>query len=310
MSTIIQLKYGTSKPSANSLKVAELGVDIFNKTIYTSTDGTDIVELAGGDIDWNQINPDTYPDYILNLIPGVGDNYVDLVTLELRVKANEESIGVLQDTVGDATKGLVKDVIDLRTDLDALADSITGDGGISSEIEALQQLTFEQGQQITINTNAIGDENSGLTQKVNQNTSDISDLKDAIDKDLTGLVFGGSYDADKNEITSTSQSGQDAGLRVQGKLNEYLTSAYEGLYVIVDEEGVLEDTVRDGYDGKTAHVGDWMVSDGVHGWILMEFGNEHVTWGTIGGDIGNQSDLQAALGDKLSKGETIECGNY
>lgn len=310
MSTVIQLKYGTGIPNGSSLKVAELGIDIFNKTIYTSTDGTDIVELAGGEINWGQIDPDTYPDYILNLIPGAGDNYVDLVTLELRVSANETAIDDLQNAVGDATKGLVKDVNDLRTDLDALADSITGDGGIASEIDALQQLTFEQGQQITVNKNAIGDENSGLTKQVNQNTSDIDDLRDAIDKDLTGLVFGGSYDAAKNEITSTSQSGQDAGLRVQGKLNEYLDPSFEGLYVIVDEEGVLEDTVRDGYDGKTAHVGDWMVSDGVHGWILMEFGNEHVTWGTIGGDIDNQSDLQAALGDKLSKGETIKCGNY
>ena len=310
MSTVIQLKYGTDKPSASSLKVAELGVDIFNKTIYTSTDGTDIVELAGGDINWGQIDPDTYPDFILNLIPGAGDNYVDLVSLELRVQANETAIDVLKGTVGDATGGLVKDVIDLRTDLDALADSINGDGGISDEIAALQQLTLQQGNQITANKNAIGDADSGLTKKVNQNTSDIDDLKTAIDKDLTGLVFGGSYDASKNEITSTSQSGQEAGLRVQGKLNEYLDKKYEGLYVIVDEEGELKDTVRDGYDGKIAQVGDWMVSDGVHGWILMEFGNEHVTWGTIGGNIENQSDLQAALGDKLSKGETIKCGEY
>jgi uncharacterized phage infection (PIP) family protein YhgE len=313
--TIIQLKYGAGIPANGKLKVGELGIDISAKTIYTSTDGTDIVELAGGDISWGQIDVDTYPSWLINLIPNVdNDDYVDLKGLEYRVDQAEEDIDALEAVVGDVSTGLVKDVNDLKAQLSALEDSINDPAnGFQAQIDALKETDVKHNNRITALETAVGQadpDGSGLIKDVDDNKQAIEDLKDAVDKDLTGLVFGGSYDAAQNEITSTSTSGQDAGLRVQGKLNEYLDPKYEGLYVIVDKEGELEDTVRDGYDGKTAHVGDWMVSDGVHGWILMEFGNEHVTWGTIGGDIDNQSDLKAALESKLGKGETIDCGSY
>ena len=313
--TIIQLKYGAGVPADGKLKVGELGIDISAKTIYTSTNGTDIVELAGGDILWSQIDVDSYPTWLINLIPDVdNDDYVDLAGLQFRVEEAEKDIDALEAVVGDVSKGLVKDVNDLQTALSELEDSINDpDSGFQAQIEALKQTDVQHNNRLTALETTVGKadpEGSGLVKDVNDNKQAIEDLKDAVDKELTGLVFGGSYDAADNELTAVSDSGKEAGLRVGGKLNEYLAASYAGLYVIVDTAGTLEDTIREGSEGKEAAVGDWLVSDGVHGWILMSFGNEHVTWGTIGGNIENQSDLKAALDSKLGKGETIDCGSY
>ena len=313
--TIIQLKYGAGTPADGKLKVGELGIDISAKTIYTSTDGTNIVELAGGDISWNQIDVDTYPTWLINLIPNVdNDDYVDLAGLEFRVKAAEQDIDALEAVVGDVSTGLVKDVNDLQAALSALEDSINDPAsGLQAQIKALQETDVKHDNRLKALETTVGKadpDGSGLVKDVDDNKKAIEDLKGAVDQELTGLVFGGSYDAADNELTNVSESGKDAGLRVGGKLNEYLDPSYAGLYVIVDKEGPLADTIREGSEGKDAAVGDWLVSDGVHGWILMAFGNEHVTWGTIGGNIENQSDLKAALDSKLGKGETIDCGSY
>jgi len=312
--TIIQLKYGAGAPASGKLQVGELGIDISAKTIYTSTDGNDIVELAGGDISWNQIDVNTYPQWLINLIPNVdNDDYVDLAGLQFRVEQAEIDIDDLEAVVGDASKGLVKDVSDLQSALAALEDSINGDSGLQAEIEALKQTDVIHNNRITVLETTVGKadpDGSGLVKDVADNAQSIADLEAAIDKDLTGLVFAGSYDASNNQLTDVSQAGYDAGMRIGGKLNEYIDPSYSGLYVIVDTAGTLKDTIRAGSDDKEAAVGDWLVSDGLHGWILMSFGNEHVTWGTIGGNIENQTDLKDALDSKLAKGETIDCGSY
>lgn len=313
--TIIQLKYGAGAPADGKLKVGELGIDISAKTIYTSTNGTDIVELAGGDILWSQIDVNSYPSWLINLIPDVdNDDYVDLAGLQFRVEEAEKDIDALEAVVGDVSGGLVKDVNDLQAALAALEDSINDpDSGFQAQINALQETDVKHNNRLTALETTVGKadpDGSGLVKDVADNAQAIEDLQDAIDKELTGLVFGGSYDAADNELTAVSESGKEAGLRVGGKLNEYLAASYAGLYVIVDTAGTLEDTIREGSEGKEAAVGDWLVSDGIHGWILMSFGNEHVTWGTIGGNIENQSDLKAALDSKLGKGETIDCGSY
>lgn len=315
--TIIQLKYGAGIPASGKLKVGELGIDISAKTIYTSTDGTDIVELAGGDISWSQIDESTYPSWLINLIPDVdNEDYVDLAGLQFRVEQAEGDIDALEAVVGDVSGGLVKDVNDLKAQLSDLEDSINDpQNGLQAQINALKETDVKHNNRITALETAVGEadpDGSGLIKDVADNAQAIEDLEAAIDKDLTGLVFGGSYDASENAntITDVSQLGYDAGLRIGGKLNEYLNESYAGLYVIVDTAGTLSDTIRAGSEGKEAAVGDWLVSDGVHGWILMSFGNEHVTWGTIGGTLENQTDLKDALDSKLAKGETIDCGSY
>lgn len=313
--TIIQLKYGAGVPLGGKLRVGELGIDIAAKTIYTSTDGNDIVELAGGEILWSQIDVNSYPTWLINLIPDVdNDDYVNLAGLQYRVEQAEGEIDALQGVVGDASIGLVKDVKDLQNALTELENSINDPAsGLQAQINALKDTDVKHENRLKVLETTVGKadpDGSGLVKDVADNATAIKDLQDAVDKELTGLVFGGSYDAEDGELTSVSQAGQDAGMRPLGKLNEYLDPSYAGLYVIVDTAGTLKDTIRDGSEGKEAAVGDWLVSDGVHGWILMAFGNEHVTWGTIGGSIENQSDLKAALESKVGKGETIDCGSY
>jgi len=42
----------------------------------------------------------------------------------------------------------------------------------------------------------------------------------------------------------------------------------------------------------------------------MSFGGDHVSWGTIGGNIENQTDLQAALDKKIEGGDTLDGGRF
>ena len=46
MASTIQLKRGSGAPTSGDLAAGELGLDLTNKKIYSSTDGSDIVELA------------------------------------------------------------------------------------------------------------------------------------------------------------------------------------------------------------------------------------------------------------------------
>ena len=67
---------------------------------------------------------------------------------------------------------------------------------------------------------------------------------------------------------------------------------------------------RDSSNGQFAQNGDWLVCDGVHGWILMSFGGDHVAWGSIGGNIANQEDLMAELDKKVEEGDTLDGGRF
>ena len=51
-----------------------------------------MVELAGGDIDWDQIDPDTLPPEIINIINGTDNpDYINLADLKAQVDANTGS---------------------------------------------------------------------------------------------------------------------------------------------------------------------------------------------------------------------------
>ena len=59
-----------------------------------------------------------------------------------------------------------------------------------------------------------------------------------------------------------------------------------------------------------AHVGDWLVSDGIHGWLLFELGQQEVTFGMIGGSPYDNNALKGALDAKIDIDGTIVCGTY
>jgi len=82
--TVILLKRGSGKPT--SLAYGEIALDTAAQIIYAGKLGGGVIEMSGGDINWNQIDPDTLP-------PGLGgDKPINLVDLEARVTINEGSI--------------------------------------------------------------------------------------------------------------------------------------------------------------------------------------------------------------------------
>ena len=201
-----------------------------------------------------------------------GGNYVDLEDLLNRVEENEDDIEVLQ------------------TALKALDDQINADGGLVDQIA----------ENVT---------------NISNNATAIKDLEALLNQNLTGLVMGGEYDASNNLVSDTTAAGEAAGLAAGSPLP--VGEGTKGLYLVVTTEGVLSGTggyKKDGSAGRadndTAHVGDWLVSDGQHGWILFSFGMDAVNWGMIGGKLSNQSDLVAEFENYLKKTDTIDCGTY
>lgn len=307
MTTIIT-KYGYGVPGNGQLAKGELGVDLTDGILYSSTDGSDVIELGRGELEWNNIinlPPELTPD---------GDGYVDLTALEARVGVNEVDIAALKEAVAN-----------LESDL---ADANTEIGKNASAIEALDGRVEANETQIGLNKNSIStlnaqindqgglaDQVSTNAENIGKNKTEIDNLKDLLDANLTGLVMGGEYNASTNTVSQVTQAGTDAGLTIGSALPT--GEATKGLYVVVTTEGELAGTGgynADGQsgraDGETAHVGDWLVSDGQHGWILFSFGMDAVNWGMIGGDLTNQSDLVEEFDKHIKFTDTIDCGTY
>lgn len=333
MTTIIT-KYGYGKPADGQLAKAEIAVDLTDGILYSSATGSDIIELGRGEISWENITgkpPVIDPD-------NGGDQYVDLTALEAQVLANKGDISTLNSAVSQ----LGSDLADTNTevgknaaaiglldgrvtqneiDIEALKGQV---GGIDTDLTGIKQDISDNASDIEINKNSISTLNSQINDSPNglkyqveantggvaQNKSDIEDIRKLLDQDLTGLRLAGTYKVPENEIVDVSDAATAAGMKVGDKLNVHAKAGNEGFYFVVQGSGPLADTVRAGSDGLTAQNGDWLVCDGVHGWILMQFGGDHVTWGAIGGKIDNQEDLMLEFEKYLAKGETINCGQY
>ena len=152
--------------------------------------------------------------------------------------------------------------------------------------------------------------NEGL---IGDNASEITRLEGLINNSVTGLVLGGEYDAFQNKVVSCTNEGFTAGLKI-GEALPAPSEQTKGIYVIVTVEGPLNGTGTRSpnreEDGTTAHVGDWLVSDGIHGWLLFELGQQEVTFGMIGGSPYDNKALAGALDAKIDVNGTIDCGQY
>lgn len=98
------------------------------------------------------------------------------------------------------------------------------------------------------------------------------------------LKFKGSWNADTNNITSSD-------VTINNTSMPTAASGNEGWYFIIDTEGTTEE---DGIsDWK---VNDWIVSTGSV-WIKVNNNGSSGggPWGTIGGSLPDQTDLQGAL---------------
>jgi hypothetical protein len=301
MATTIITKYGNGKPGTDDLQHGELAIDMTGSVLYTKDGNDRIIELGGGTVGWDQIDKDTIPPELIAIIDGTIDldallelanqNNIDigalgddLAELEKRVKANEAAILALQNSVGD------------------LDEQINGDGGIAERLGDAEDDIKENTKQIGINAGNIS-----------SNRSEIDALKLLVEGGVTGLTLGGEYNAAQNWVENPTEEGKAVGLLNGQPLPA--TAGTKGFYVIVTTEGVLSGTgiskANGKSDGETAYPGDWLISDGVHGWVLFEFHTDATVWGQIGGDITNQDDLQEALELKFDKdGGTLECGRY
>lgn len=274
--TTIISKVGSGEPSPGQLQQGEIGIDISNKVIWTySQQDNKMVELAGGDITWDQIDPETIPPEIINILePDGNPNYIDLDSLKAQVGKNSSDISDLWIAISEINTRI---------------------GGVELELGALEG---------RVTTNEGG---------IEKNKGEIQRLEGLINNSLTGLVLGGTYDANTNTCDTVTNEGFEAGLRI-GQALPAPSNSTKGVYVIVSVEGPLSGTGTRSpnreEDGTMAHVGDWLVSDGIHGWILFELGKQDVTFGMIGGSPYDNDALKAALDDKISKGDTIDCGQY
>ena len=306
MTTIIT-KYGYGKPSDSALLKGEVAVDLGEGILYSSTNGSDIIELGRGELDWENIN--NKPDWISE-----GDGYVDIVALEARVEANESDIAALKLAV----TSLEGELADVKTEIGKNAQAISDNAAAIQENAG--KITDNKNSINTLNsqindTNGLADQVAKNTTNIGTNAQDIKDLQDLLDANLTGLMYGGTYDANNNVVIETSDDGKNAGLVAGSALPT--GEKTKGIYVVVTVEGELSGTggfKKDGTAGRadeqTAHVGDWLVSDGQHGWILMSFGMDAVNWGMIGGSLSNQSDLVAEFAKYIKTNDTIDCGQY
>ena len=301
MANILVHKIGSGEPAKNKLATGEFGVDVGKKVLWVGTDTGDAVELSGGDIKWEQIID--VPGSIDIIVNPDNPDYISISDLEDKIDGNSTAISDLQS-----------ELIRIEGKVDANRSLI--DQNIA-DIDANATLLGTQGQAISANSAQIA-LNKTLSEQnaagVASNLAKIEALETGLEGSLTGLTYGGEYDATNNVVKEPSQEGKDAGL----VHNEALpaTEGTKGLYVIVTTEGLLDGTgikpEADGgrTDGKMAYKGDWLVSDGVHGWVHLEFHTEQTLWGTIGGSIELQDDLQAQFATKVGVDDTIGGGNY
>lgn len=295
-------KYGFKKPTLLDLSVGELGVDLLNKVLYTRNTSNEVIEVGGGTIDWSQINPDTIPDEITNIIDGTInlDQLVELAGGNAEaIKQLDEDLQALAALVAENTR-----LIGINTK------------GISDNVDAIDDLKGRVGaNESAIKTNegdieAVEDRLDDAEPKIQKNIEDIAALQKLVDGDLTGLYLGGTYRLPDNKVEDVTDAGRLAGIDKGDQLETHAKDSNKGMYFVIEGTGPLGGLFRESSNDQIGQNGDWLVCDGIHGWILMSFGGDHVAWGAIGGNIESQTDLQEALAMKLEEGDTLDGGKF
>lgn len=300
MANILVHKIGSGKPANNKLAVGEFGVDVSEKILWVGTSTGEAVELSGGDIYWNQIID--VPGAIDIIIDPSNPDYINISDLEDKVDGNTTAINDILAELTRLEGKIDANAVNIATNA---ADILTNAGKISAN----ESLLSAHDAQIKENTTNIGTN----TGNIASNKQEIDDLKLLVEGSLTGLTLGGQYDAAVNVVRTPTTEGIDAGLRPGEALPA--TAGTKGIYVVVTVEGPLDGTgIAPPSDSKAdtemAYVGDWLVSDGVHGWVLFSFHTDSTLWGAIGGDISLQTDLQDQFLTKVGVNDTIGGGNY
>ena len=139
--TTIRLKRGTGKP--DSLVYGEVAVDTGARMMYAGAADGSVVELSGGQIDWNQINPDTFPDWIIEIDPNNGS--INLSELEKQVNANTGDIDKLKvdinqlwNEIHEVTRALSAVIRSVEENAQGIADNKTEIDALKNEINAIE----------------------------------------------------------------------------------------------------------------------------------------------------------------------------
>jgi hypothetical protein len=302
MATTIITKFGAGIPDAGKIQKGELAIDLVGSILYTKDGNGTIIQLGGGDVKWSQILD--VPPALINIYDQNADGYIDLVALKALAEQNQTDIGLLDTDLSTLAGRVTVNEGNISSNIGritALEDAVTGNDGITVELEKINQSLDAIQKQV--------DANKTLSES---NKAEIDLINELLDANLTGLVFGGDYNADINQVEQATQAGLNAGLK-NGENLPAQSEATKGIYVIITTPGKLSgtDVFSTKNDGEDASYGDWLVSDGVHGWIHLELGNTNVTFSMIGGSARDNDDLEAELDLKMdADGATIECGNY
>ena len=277
---------------------------MLNNVLYSKNGSGTVIQVGGGDVDWNNII--NLPDEIINITDPdeAGDSYVDLAALKALAQKNATDISRLQTDLGTLTSRVNANQTNIGKNadrLDALEEATAGDDGLQAQINQLRD-------DLETLDDQINNVDTGIAGQVGENTTDIKNLKDLLDANLNGLIFGGEYNADSNVVDNATDAGKAAGL-TDGVNVPSSSADTKGIYLIVTTAGELSGTTR--ADGDQANVGDWLVSDGIHGWLHLEIGQGDVTFSMIQGEPEDNDKLKASLEAKLNKdGDTIGCGRY
>ena len=159
-------KWGSKKPELNDLVKGELAVDLVNHILYTS-DGLQIIEVGGGEIDFDQIV--NWPDEITNIIDGT----IDLEALVELAGDNADAILQLQQDLSDLAARVTQNEKDIATN----AGKITG---LETQVGKNTSNIADNAADIKDNKDAI----DALDGRVEQNEKDIAALQAIVDGDL------------------------------------------------------------------------------------------------------------------------------
>lgn len=296
--TTIITKFGNGTPKSGDLQHGELAIDMTNSILYTKEGNGLIIQLGGGDVNWGNIIG--IPDEIINIIDKDADGYIDIAALEELVNKHTGEIAQLETDLEALANRVTTNETKIGSNsdrLDALEDQAGGDGGFQEQIN-----------DILLQIKTINSRLDEVEELAGSNKGEIDTIKDLLDANLVGLVFGGEYNADINQVENPSKAGLDAGLS-DGSNVPSSSAKTKGIYLIVTTAGELSGTAK--ADGEDANVGDWIVSDGIHGWLHLELGQGAVTFSMIEGNARDNADLEAELDKKMdAEGATIICGNY
>lgn len=176
------------------------------------------------------------------------------------VDSQGDAITALQNTVGNASSGLVKDVNTLKTEVEAEKT------GLLDRVSALETSTGSGsnalGGRVQALEDVVGNENKGLVKKVNDNSTAISSLQTGKADKATTLAGYGIKDAyTKDEVNSKLSSVYKAqGSKTANQLtSSLLVAANEGYVYNISEEltitesnkGLFVEGVKSSYPAGT-----------------------------------------------------------